>query len=134
MSLNTICSDVYNEVTGAIAVAVVDLSNGLLLAVHHEIPYFDQSYVDLVSAAAVNMFRGHTVNVVEEALTAQRGRSAMNSINEIQMTTDGTFHFMAIIPGKPQFVAILITTKRASLGLGWASLRRALPSIEKECP
>lgn len=134
MSLNKICQDIYGEVSGAIAMAVVDLSTGMLLEVYHQVPYFDQTYLDAVSAAAVDMFRGRTVTMVEEMLAKQRNKPTVHSIQEIQMTTDGTFHFMAIVPEKPYALAILITTKRASLGMGWASLRRALPEISKECP
>lgn len=134
MSLNKICENIYSEVQGTIAMAVVDLSTGLLLAVHHQVAHFDQTYLDAVSAAAVDMFRGRNVKAVETMLSEQRKKPAHNSIKEIQMTTDGTFHFMAILPDKPDILAILITTQRTSLGMGWTVLRRALPEITKMAP
>ena len=133
MNLNEVVTGVYNEVQGAIAVAVVDLSTGLLLDVYHEVPHFDQGYIDAVSAAAVDMFRGRTVSTVEDMLSKQRNKPANQSIKEIQMTTEGTFHFMSIVPDKPNALAILITTHRTSLGMGWAALRRALPKIKTLC-
>lgn len=129
MSIKQICQSVYAEVQGTIAVAVVDLSTGLLLEVYHEVPHFDQSYLDAVSAAAVDMFRGKTVTTVETMLSEQRKKPASHSIKEIQMTTDGTFHFMSIVPNRPDALAILITSHRTSLGMGWAALRRKLPEI-----
>ena len=129
MSLQRICQEVYQEVQGTIAMAVVDLSTGLLLSVYHQVPHFDQTYLDAVSAAAVDMFRGRTVTTVENMLSKQRGKTVSGSIKEIQMTTDGTFHFMAILPEKNDVLAILITTQRTSLGMGWSALRRALPEI-----
>ena len=129
MNLNQVISGIYNEVQGAIAVAVVDLSTGLLLDVYHQVPHFDQGYVDAVSAAAVDMFRGRTVSTVEDMLSKQRNKPASRSIKEIQMTTEGTFHFMSIVPDRPDALAILITTHRTSLGMGWSALRRALPTI-----
>ena len=79
------------------------------------------------------MFRGRTVSTVETLLSQKRNQSASHSIKEIQMTTEGTFHFMAIVPENPDALAILITTKRTSLGMGWSAVRRALPEIAKFC-
>lgn len=130
-SLEEICEMIYNEVQGAIATAVVDLETGLPLAVHHRIEYFSQDYVDLVSAAAVDMFRGRTVRRVEEQLTNHRQKSAYHSIQEVQMVTVGTLHFMMTVPEHPHIVAILVTTKKTGLGLGWASLRSAINDISE---
>lgn len=127
--LDEICSEIYSEVDGAIAVAVVDLESGMPLSVFHQVAHFDQSYVDLVSAAAVDMFRGKNVRMVEEQLSKQRNKSAMHSIQEVQMTTAGTLHFMVVLPEHQHIVALLVTSRRTSTGMGWASLRRAIPTI-----
>lgn len=132
--LNEICQGIVSDVDSAVGSAVVDLSTGLLLGVHHSIPYFTQSYLDAVAASAVDMFRGKAVTNVEEMLTQQRGQEVKDTIQEIQMTTTNTFHFMALVPGKPNALAILITTKKANLGSGWASLRGALPGMAEGCP
>ena len=50
------------------------------------------------------------------------------------MTTAGTYHFMSVIPGKEDALVVLITTKRANLGMGWSALRRALGDIAPLCP
>jgi|SRR5690606_8864457 predicted regulator of Ras-like GTPase activity (Roadblock/LC7/MglB family) len=134
MSLNDICNDLLKQVNEAVGVAVVDVSSGLMLAVAHNVPYFTQSYLDAVAAAAVDMFRGKTISNVEKLLSATRGKEAKNLIQEVQMTTEGTYHFMSIVPGKPQCLAVLITTRRANLGMGWASLRKALTDIAPLCP
>lgn len=122
------------EVNEALGVAVVDISSGLMLAVAHNVPYFTQSYLDTVAAAAVDMFRGKTITNVEKLLSATRSREAKNLVQEVQMTTEGTFHFMAVVPGKPQCLMVLITTRKANLGMGWASLRRALTDVAPLCP
>lgn len=129
--LDEICAQVYSEVDGAIAVAVVDLESGMPLSVYHHVAHFDQGYVDLVSAAAVDMFRGKTVRMVEEQLTKQRNKSAMHSIQEVQMTTAGTLHFMVVLPEHQHIVALLVTSRKTSPGMGWASLRRAVPLISE---
>jgi hypothetical protein len=134
MTLNDICNSLIKEVNEALGVAVVDISSGLMLAVAHNVPYFTQSYLDAVAAAAVDMFRGKTITNVEKLLSATRGREAKNLVQEVQMTTEGTFHFRAVGPGKPQCLMVLITTRKANLGMGWASLRRALTDVAPLCP
>lgn len=133
-NLNDICTKVIREVPEAMGFAVVDLSSGLMLAVAHNVPYFSQSYLDAVAAAAVDMFRGKTISNVEKLLSATRGKESINLIQEVQMTTAGTFHFMSIVPGKPQCLTVLITSRKANLGMGWSALRSALTEIAPLCP
>ncbi|MCF6211468.1 hypothetical protein MNBD_GAMMA20-2419 [hydrothermal vent metagenome] len=132
--INDICREIVDNVEDALGAAVVDLSTGLMLGAHHNVPYFTSSYMDAVSAAAVDMFRGKGITNVEKRLAQTRGEEVRNSMLEIQMTTPKTFHFMVVVPGKPNALAILITGRRANLGMGWAGLRSALPKIEPMCP
>lgn len=133
-NLNEICQNMVNEVGDALGAAVVDLESGLLLTVAHNVPYFTQSYLDAVAAAAVDMFRGKTVNTVEKLIASQRGTEVNRLVQEVQMTTEKTYHFMSIVPGKPNALMVLITGKKANLGMGWAALRGALPKVSLLCP
>jgi hypothetical protein len=133
-SINDICADIVRNVDSALGCAVVDLSSGLLLGVSHNVPYFTQSYLDAVAAAAVDMFRGRTVSAVEDMIANMRGSNDKQMIKEVQMTTKGTYHFMAVVPEKPDALVVLITSTKANLGMGWSSLRQALPKITPLCP
>ncbi|SFM35844.1 hypothetical protein [Marinobacter zhejiangensis] len=133
-SLNEICQGIVSEVNDGLGAAVVDLESGLLLSVAHNVPYFTQSYLDAVAAAAVDMFRGKTVGTVEKLIASQRGAEVKQLVQEVQMTTEKTFHFMSIVPGKPNALMVLITGKKANLGMGWAALRGALPKVAPLCP
>jgi len=133
-NLNEICQNMVNEVGDALGAAIVDLESGLLLTVAHNVPYFTQSYLDAVAAAAVDMFRGKTVNTVEKLIASQRGTEVHRLVKEVQMTTEKTYHFMSIVPGKPNALMVLITGKKANLGMGWAALRGALPKVAPLCP
>jgi hypothetical protein len=133
--INDICGEIVQDVDSAVACAVVDLTTGLLLGVDHTIPYFTNSYLDAVAAAAVEMMRGKNIRAIEDMLASMRGgEKQTNLIEEVQMTTKGTYHFMAIIPEKPNALVVLITTKKANLGMGWASVRKALPQLAPLCP
>jgi len=133
-SIDDVCQEVLRKVDDALGFAVVDLDSGLLLAAAHNVPYFTQSYLDAVAAAAVDMFRGRTVSTVEELLAQQRGAAPQRLIKEIQMATDRTFHFMSIVPNKPNALAVLITGRRANLGMGWSATRGALTQLEPLLP
>jgi len=132
--INDVCRKLLSDVSEALGAAVVDLNTGLLLGAAHNVPYFTQSYVDAVAAAAVDMFRGKTVTTIEEMLSSQRGTPLRHSVKEVQMTTDRTYHFMSLVPEKPDALVVLITTRKASLGMGWASLRKALGDLAPLCP
>lgn len=133
-NINDICKTIVDNVDDAMAAGVVDLSTGLLLGVHHNVPYFTQSYLDAVAAAAVDMFRGRGVSGVEKRLSESRGEEVKNTMEEIQMTTPKTYHFMQVIPGKPNALAVLITGKNTNLGMGWAGLRAAINDLSPLCP
>ena len=133
-SINDLCAEVVSNVDAAVGCAVVDLSSGLLLGVSHNVPYFTQSYLDAVAAAAVDMFRGRTVTTVEDMLSNMRGTASEHMIQEVQMTTSNTYHFMVVVPDKPNSLVVLITSKKANLGMGWSSLRQSLPKFAPLCP
>lgn len=132
--INNVCEELVGKVPSAVGAAVVDLESGFLLAAHHTIHYFTQEYLDAVAAAAVDMFRGTTVQNVENVLAAHRGVPPRRLINEVQMSTDHTYHFMIVVPEKPNFLVVLITTKKANLGMGWTHLRMAVPELTKMLP
>jgi len=133
-SVDEKCKELVEKVDDALGAAVVDLNSGLLLGVHHVVPYFTQTYLDAVAAAAVDMFRGKTVSNVEKLLSEQRGDETYNTMQEVQMTTPKTFHFMAVLPDKPNSLLVLITGKKANLGMGWSAVRSAMPEVAPMCP
>jgi len=134
MDINQICNEIVTNIDAALGCAVVDLESGLLLGVAHNVPYFTQSYLDAVAAAAVDMFRGRTVTAVEDMISNMRGTASSHMIKEVQMTTDNTYHFMSIVPERPNSLVVLITSKKANLGMGWSSLRQSLPKLTPLCP
>ncbi|MDQ6974264.1 MAG: hypothetical protein Q9M10_05220 [Mariprofundaceae bacterium] len=134
MSLNDTLKNVVDNVSGALGCGVVDLQSGMLLGAHHSVPYFTQSFLDAVGAAAVDMIRGRNVSAVQKMMAAQRGVDTAPRFTEIQMTSENTYHFVSEVPGKPNALVILITSKQTNLGMGWAGLRAALPEIAPECP
>lgn len=132
--MNLTLENLVRDVEGGLAAAVVDLTSGLIIGAYHNVPYFTQSYVDAVGAAAVDIFRGKTITAVETMMAAQRGDELKYHIREIQMTTDGTYHFMAIIPDKPDYLLVFITRITTNLGAGWTATRDAIRTVTPLCP
>ncbi len=132
--LDDLLQSVVQDVDGALGCAVVDLESGLLLSVAHNVPYFTSSYLEAVAAAAVDMMRGRNVRAVESLLSSQRGQPVKHMIQEVQMATEKTYHFMAVVPEKPNALMVLITSRQTNLGMGWASVRSNLPAIAPFCP
>ncbi|NIT79074.1 MAG: hypothetical protein GWO44_19825 [Thermoplasmata archaeon] len=133
-NLNEIVEQMLEEVDEALGVAVVDLNSGLLISVAHNVPYFTQSYLDAVAAAAVDMFRGKTVSNVENLIAQQRGEEPQRHITEVQMGTTHTHHVMSVVPDKPNALMVLITSKKANLGMAWAAMNNNLPRVAPHCP
>lgn len=113
-NLNDICKNIVDEVDYARAVAVVDQGSGLLLGVSHHVSYFTQSYLDAVAAASVELFRGKGVSTIEKMLAEMRNEEPKRCVQEIQMTTNDTFHFMVVVPDKPEMLAILVAGKKST--------------------
>jgi len=124
---------VHEKVDDCLAVGVVDLNTGMLMGVHHSVPYFTQAYLDAVAAAAVEMFRGKNVRRVEEMLSAQRGEPIKDSFEEIFISSPKVFHFMATVKDKGA-VVVMVTKKTVNQGMGWAAIRNNLGAIKGTLP
>ena len=132
-STQELCKTTREKVDDCLAVGVVDLNTGMLMGVHHVVPYFTQAYLDAVAAAAVEMFRGKTVRRIEELLSAQRGEQLKDSFEEVFISSPKTFHFMTVIKDKGA-VVVMITKKSTNQGMGWAALRSSLAAGKATLP
>lgn len=131
--LDDLCQRICGDVDGSVAVGVVDLSSGMMMGVYHNVPYFTQEYLDVVSASAVELFRGKLVTRVENLLSKQRGKETANTFKEIFINSDNVLHFMKIIEAKDA-VVVMITKKTTNQGMGWSNLKMAVPEIREMLP
>jgi len=118
----------------AFAAAVIDQDTGLLLGVAQNVSYISQNFLDAVAASAVEMFRGKAITTAEKMIAELRAEEPRRLVQEIQMTTESTFHFMTVVPDKANILAVLVAGKKINLGMGWASLRSRLKDIAALCP
>ena len=133
-NLNDICRNMAEDIDYAYAAAVIDQESGLILGVSHHVEYFTQSYLDAIAAASVELFRGKGIATIEKMLAELKNEELKRTIQEVQFNTDKTYHFMVVVPDKPDILAVLVTSKKINLGMGWASLRSRLKEIAEACP
>lgn len=133
MRLRELCERIVADVDGCLGCAVVDLATGLPLAMN-VVPgtLLSPAAMEVMSAASVDYFRGRTVWQLELAMTegASEAESVAGFVREIQTTTEETYHFMSVVPGREDTLLILITDKTVNLGLGWIAMRQALARIK----
>ncbi|BBE50172.1 hypothetical protein OYT1_ch0605 [Ferriphaselus amnicola] len=132
--LNGVTQRLLKQVSGCMGVGVVEIESGLLISVAHNVSYLDEYFVESAAAAAVDIFRGRTVVTIEKLLSDQRGEQVSNLINEVQISTNSTYIFMAPVPGKPHMLLVMVTARKTNLGMGWVALRGALSEIAPHCP
>jgi hypothetical protein len=132
-TVTDVCHSLVEGLPGALACSVVDSNSGMLVGVHHMVPHFTPEYLDAIAAAAVEMFCGRTVRRVEEILSSLRGTPVKDSFEEIFISSPAVFHFMKLIREK-QAIAVLVTRKNVSQGLGWAALRNTIPKFLTALP
>lgn len=128
------CRDVVGRVDGAVACGVVDLDTGMLLGIHNAAQY-TQTLNEIVAAATVDLFRGPNVGRVEQLVRAHRGvpENDEHYFQEVHITSDHNFHFAKTIKGG-KAVLMLVTRKTTNIGMGWAQVKAAIPSIEPLVP
>ena len=132
MRLRDLCDGIVADVDGCLGCAVVDLTTGLPLAMQ-VVPgtLLNPSAMEVMSAASVDYFRGRTVWQLQTAMSGgtPEADAPNDFVREIQTTTEDTYHFMSVVPGREDTLLILITDKTANLGLGWIAMRQALARI-----
>ena len=118
------------DVDGALGCALVDLGTGLPLAMEVTSPaLLETGALEVLSAAGAEYFRGAVNRQLASAMGGDPGADGF--VEEIQTTTDDSYHFMCMVPGNRQTVLLLVTDKTANLGLGWVAMRRTLRRVQE---
>ena len=134
MRLQDICEEIMEDVDGALGCALVDLGTGLPLAMKvTSDTLLDSGAMEILSAAGAEYFRGEVNHQLESAMGGRAAKSPGDAgfVEEIQTTTEDSYHFMSIVPGNEQTVLMLITDRTANLGLGWVAMRRTLRRVQE---
>ena len=128
--LQSICEGIVDDLDGVLGCSVVDLNTGLPVALGVKPRSLVSSdAMEFISAAAVRYF----ANAQEEADAGSILGGPGNTddfVQEIQTTTEATYHFMSLVSAAERELLILVTDRhRSNLGLGWMALRQAAEQI-----
>lgn len=126
MDMQHACAEVLAEVDGSLGCIVIDMRTGLTVAAEYQQgSLINPATINLVSVLSTNMFQGKLIRQFEGAL-ARPNPAAQEFVREVQMTTEHTNQFMAVVPGWNQMLLVLVTDKTVSVGLGWMAVHRLL--------
>ncbi len=130
--LDEIAKSLLDSIDGSLGVGIVNLNTGRLFGSSYRASYMTEDLLDSLAAAAVDMFRGRTITQVENLFADLRGVPRKRLWQEMHVSSEHTYHFMLVLPNKPDALLVLVTNKQASLGLSWANLRRVVPEVESQ--
>ncbi len=124
------CGQLLQHVSGALLCAVVDLDSGVVLSME---PGSGRAKTlgPVVAEAAVKLVRGAVVGGLVSALSARsHGVESRDSyLEEAQLTTADHAVFCCTL-GNGRMIALLVTSREVSPGMGWAQLKALLPMFE----
>ncbi len=130
--LDEIAKSLADSIDGSLGVGIVNLNTGRLLGSSYRSSYMTEDLLGALATAAVDMFRGRTITQVESLFADLRGVPRKRLWQEMHVSSENTYHFMLVLPNKPDALLVLVTDKQASLGMSWASLRRVAPDVEAQ--
>src|SRR5690606_20815318 len=125
--LNTACSTVPECLAGG----YVDIKSGMLLAIK-SVDSHPREVIDLVAAATADLFAGTIVSMIESMFKKSRGLSddGHHYFQEIIVNSDNLVHVFLRGKRYPDYVAVFVCRKSASLGMALTKARLAMPDLE----
>jgi hypothetical protein len=109
------------QVAGALACEVLDLSSGEILAAHGSAD--TEGAPSLPSVPLIQLFRG------VPAPQRDADDQVQSRFEEFQLASKEQLHFAKAL-GNRQAIVVVTTRRNASIALGWAQLRSAIPSLD----
>lgn len=131
MSLNRTLFQVAAFVPNCLAVGVVDLPSGNVLAQHAREPSVEDD-LRLMARAAVELFRTGEVEMLESLFRETRGQTAgEDSFQESLILSENFAHLFLRSKTNRDQALILLAAKETSLGQLLAAAREGLASVER---
>ena len=133
MDFNDVCGQIVERLDGALGCALVDLETGLPLALSaRSDSLVTAAALEMICASAVACFSGGVGDrpVRESSDAGHAAAEAEKRPRRIQVTTELTYNFMALVPGGGNFLLVLVTNRGdTNLGLGWMAVRQAMEQL-----
>lgn len=132
MNLEQSLSKIQTSVPECLAVGLVELSSGMLLAVR-TVDSHPQEVLDLVAAATGDMFQGPNVSAIETMFRKIRGvrDDGMHYFQEIIVNSENLIHLFMRGKRNNNTVLVVVCRIKANLGMVLAKARLSLDEVER---
>ena len=132
MNLEQTLSKIQTSVPECLAVGLVELSSGMLLAVR-TVDSHPQEVLDLVAAATGDMFQGPNVSAIETMFRKIRGvrDDGVHYFQEIIVNSENLIHLFMRGKRNNNTVLVVVCRIKANLGMVLAKARLSLDEVER---
>lgn len=129
MNLDSVIASMQRSLPECVAVGVVDMTTGMLLAVK-TVESYSQAVLDRMATAAEDVLEGPGSSAVAGLFGRVRKRDDGPYVHEVVMVSDDLVH--VFLRGRARDDVALVTVCRASANLGMvlSRSRLALPAVE----
>ncbi|MEO1231241.1 MAG: response regulator [Myxococcota bacterium] len=125
-----LCVAMTAEIPEALAVALIELSSGLLLGLSNSAS-FSPEFERFIALFTRSLFRGPEVRHIEDTLSEQRGVLVAEGFVEEFVVTSRHTHHLAKVIAEGQVALMVVTPRRTAVEATWTSIREMLPVIER---
>ncbi len=131
MSLETAISDIQKTIPECVALGLVDIKTGMLLAIR-TVDSHPQEVIDLVAAATGDLFQGANVTQIERSFKRIRGvtDNGHHYFQEIIVMSDNLIHVFQRCKRNEDMVLVSVCRISANLGMVLTKARSGLSTVE----
>ncbi|MET8425124.1 hypothetical protein [Nocardia sp. NPDC004860] len=127
--VSTLVKVLCTEVPECIAAGAIDMATGMLLAVE-TVDNHPREDLDLLAAAALELFQGRNVVMIENIWKERRGiRLDHHYFQEILVNSDNLTHLFVRAESREDVVVVVVCRKSVNMGMLFAQTRRVLEDV-----
>lgn len=119
--LDKACQEICSKVEDAMAVGIIDLGSGMIMGLDNK-SGLKQNYLDKMSSAVLNLFRGNEVKKIEN-------KKDENSFKEILINNNNNLVFIKQVDNL-NYVIFIVSGKELNQGIGWSTLKISIQDIK----
>jgi hypothetical protein len=131
MNLDQSIAQAQKNIPDCVAVGVVDMTTGMLLAVK-TVDSHPREVLDLVAAATSEIYQGPNVSAIEKMFKKTRGvkDDGHHYFQEIIINSDNLLHVFQRCKRNSEIVFVVVCRISANLGLALSKSRISLSAVE----
>jgi hypothetical protein len=128
--INNALKEFRHNVPDYVGSGFVDMSTGMLLEVD-TVDDHPREILDVVAAATADLFEGKSITQIEELWKQSRGvADGGHYFKEILVNSDNLVHLFMRSLSDPSIVAVVICTRKVSIGMLFAQARQVMRAFE----